>query len=258
MQKLRRPATYVLSRLYSTSHALYNTRKDPVQLGKILCDNHDPNKTALKYISSATKTLGIYEEVSFAQLRSLSSSIAQFLLENNLQPNGRVAVLLPKTIELFASSVGIWRAGGCYVPLFTAFAYEAIKHRVLDSGAKFIITDKENRHKLDQIPEIVNDPTMTIITVTSDSIIHNKKAKEFNFNEMYTTTSKTIINKSVLPQDNMILLYTSGTTGKPKAVQVPVHALNAFETYMNYSLYVEPNDIFWNVAGSYKYITLIF
>jgi acetyl-CoA synthetase len=262
-----RPTRYVIkrvsqfrsTRLYSQQHAIYRIGKQNVQLGQMLCDNHNPDKVALKYISTSPHATvpDIYDEMTFGQLQSLSNSIAQFLLDHHLEKGGRVAVLLPKTKELFASSVGIWRAGACYVPLFTAFAYEAIKHRVLDSGAKFIITDKANRSKLDKIPEIVNDPSMTIITVTSDAITNKTGAKEYNFNEMMTKTRpKHVINESIHPDNDIILLYTSGTTGLPKAVQIPAHSLNAFETYMSYSLFVEPNDVFWNIAGMFLLVVL--
>jgi acetyl-CoA synthetase len=228
------------------------SKDKPVRLGDLLCDRHDPSKVALKYISSTNpdaKILDVYKEITFNELRNLSANIAQFLKCHGLQKGDHVAVLLSKSIELFASAVGIWRVGGCYLPLFTAFASEAIKHRLLNSGTKFIITDKANRYKLDSIPDIINDPTVTIITVTNDKIVQDKKAKEYNFNEMYSfAPPKEILNEIYHADDNMILIYTSGTTGHPKGVAVPVYALNAFDTYMTYSLHVEPDDVFWNVA----------
>lgn len=55
-------------------------------------------------------------------------------------------------------------------------------------------------------------------------------------------------NTEVTGDDLFIMLYTSGTTGHPKGVEVPVRALAAFEGYMQFGLDLRPDDIFWNIA----------
>jgi acetyl-CoA synthetase len=46
----------------------------------------------------------------------------------------------------------------------------------------------------------------------------------------------------------MILLFTSGTTGNPKGVPIPVKCLASFEAYMRFGLDVRSDDVFWNMA----------
>ena len=48
--------------------------------------------------------------------------------------------------------------------------------------------------------------------------------------------------------DAFLLMSTSGTTGLPKGLNVPINALPAFEAYMRYCLDVRPDDVFWNIA----------
>eukprot|EP00696_Hemimastix_kukwesjijk_P014794 gnl/Hemi2/28842_TR9567_c0_g1_i1.p1 gnl/Hemi2/28842_TR9567_c0_g1~~gnl/Hemi2/28842_TR9567_c0_g1_i1.p1 ORF type:complete len:423 (+),score=116.43 gnl/Hemi2/28842_TR9567_c0_g1_i1:65-1333(+) len=52
----------------------------------------------------------------------------------------------------------------------------------------------------------------------------------------------------VTADDTLALMFTSGTTGSPKAVKVPVAALASFEMYMRDGLNVQDDDVFWNVA----------
>ena len=48
--------------------------------------------------------------------------------------------------------------------------------------------------------------------------------------------------------DPFILLYTSGTTGHPGGVEVPVRALAAFRAYLHFGLDLRPEDVYWNAA----------
>jgi len=63
------------------------------------------------------------------------------LASRGIGPGEVVAAMLPRTPELVATILGVWRAGAVYQPLFTAFGPKAVEQRLQTSGAKLVVTD---------------------------------------------------------------------------------------------------------------------
>src|SRR5690606_19097626 len=82
-----------------------------------------------------------------------SAQFARLLQARGVQPGDRVAGLLPRIPELLIVLLGTLRAGAVYQPLFTAFGPKAIEHRLRASGAKLVLTDIQNRAKLDEVAD---------------------------------------------------------------------------------------------------------
>lgn len=204
-----------------------------------LCDRHDQSKIALFYENSA----GEKRAYTYGELQELSRKFATVLRKLGVEKGQRVAILLPKGPELLISVLAVWRLGAVHVPLFTAFGPQAISYRVQNSGAQIVITDAENRTKLNK-PTAIDTSGIRIITVTPSSA----QSSDVHFwNELQTATPVSN-NADVTGDDLFILLYTSGTTGQPKGVEVPVKALASFEGYMRFGLDLREDDVFWNIA----------
>lgn len=213
---------------------LYNSAH--VDVAGLLCDRHDPQRRALNFESAA----GRVESLSYGELADKSRRFAHVLRGLGIEKGDRVALLLPKTPELLIAAVALWRLGAVYIPLFTAFGPEAVEVRVEDSGAKVILTDTANRPKLDGVRgrTIVNIDDRDGQGVGEDVPFHASLNRADPLDENTKTDGK----------DMLVLLYTSGTTGQPKGVKVPVHALATFESYMRFALDVREDDQFWNMA----------
>ncbi len=211
-----------------------------VQVAAVLCDAH---------VGSARRPALVYEgpngasaQLSYAELRERSTRFAGGLRELGVGVGDRVAVLLPKSPELVVALLGIWRLGAVHVPLFTAFGPEAVEYRVRSSGSRIAVTDAGNAAKLAGLREELEH----VVCVDAASIPSEQNWHDFA--RLGVAAGAPVEPATLRGDDLMTLLYTSGTTGQPKGVEVPVRALGHICSYMRYSLDVRPEDRFWNVA----------
>jgi acetyl-CoA synthetase len=201
------------------------------------CDRHvQPDKIALEYEDQA----GNRAAYTFAQLRDLSAQFANFLTAQGVGPGDVVGGMLPRIPELLITILGTWRAGAVYQPFFTAFGPKAIEQRLGTSKAKLMVTDPANRGKLDEVP---NAPKIAV--VSNGAAL---KAGDFDFTAELAKQSANFAPVLRRGSDLFALMSTSGTTGSPKGVPVPLKALLAFRVYMTDAIDLRLEDKFWNIA----------
>ena len=197
----------------------------------------DPNRVALRW-ECQDRTRG---SVTFAELQAQSAAVANLLAGRGIGPGDVVACLLPRVPELLAVALGTWRAGAVYQPLFTAFGPKAIEQRLGTSGAKLIVTDLANRAKLQDIAD-----TPAIAVVAGDGAALAPGDIDFRAElASQTTTFDPVLRRA---DALFLMISTSGTTGLPKAVPVPLSALASFHIYMRDAVDLRAGDVFWNIA----------
>src|SRR5699024_1348201 len=152
----------------------------------------------------------------------------------------RVATLMSKSADLVFTLVGIWRLGAVHMPLFTAFAWPAIEMRITGGDAKVIVSDADQRGKLEST-------TAPVVVVDLPSC---PDAREGDLDLATITDAEQPGRPAAVtgPDAGMVMLFTSGTTGAPKGAVVPVRALGAFHQYIETGLDVRADDMFWNGA----------
>lgn len=212
--------------------------EDGINAAVECCDRHcTPGRVALRWEGQD----GTSAQLTFEELRERSCQFANFLVSIGIEPGDRVAGLLPRVPELLVVILGTWRAGAVYQPLFTAFGPKAIEYRVGSSEARLIVTDIENRHKLD---EVENCPAVMTIAREAGSA----PTGDHDFHETLTRFAPTFQSVLRTGQDACMMLFTSGTTGLAKGVVVPHKALMAIHMYMRYAVGLRPDDNYWNIA----------
>ncbi|MCO7520331.1 MULTISPECIES: AMP-binding protein [unclassified Pseudomonas] len=173
---------------------------------------------------------------TFEQLQALAARFANVLKNQGVRAGDRVAGLMPRTPELLVTILATWRLGAVYQPLFTAFGPKAIEHRLEHSHAKVVVTDRHNRPKLD---EVLGCP----ITVTVGAA-----AGELDFHQALEKADSVCAPVMRRGDDPFLLMFTSGTTGPAKPLEVPLRAIVAFQGYMRDAVGLRADDNFWNLA----------
>ncbi|MEH2023897.1 acyl-CoA synthetase [Nostoc sp.] len=134
---------------------------------------------------------------TYRDLLHTSSQIATGLLQNaeDLQEQ-RVAFLIPPGFEYVATQWGIWRAGGIAVPLCISHPQPELEYVITNSGASIIIAHPNFEGIL---RSLATEQNLRFI-LTSETLPHNRHLPQINITR------------------RALILYTSGTTGKPKGV----------------------------------------
>ena len=202
------------------------------------CDRHaGQGRTALRFVSPD----GQVQSFSFDEIAGMSARMANLLTEAGIGAGDVVAGLLPRTPDLLATILGVWRAGAVYQPLFTAFGPKAIEQRIGASGAKLIVTDTANRPKLD---DVADAPRVATIAPDRGAI----PSGDIDFLAAMARQGTSFDPVPRKGSDPMMLLFTSGTTGAPKGVVVPISALLSFAVYMRDAIDLREGDTYWNIA----------
>lgn len=224
--------------LQTAANALLNGSLTALNACDECCDRHaNGNKVALYWQSKD----GEKKQFSFEDLKRYSSQFANFLKSKGVERGDRISGLLPRNIELIITILAAWRIGAVYQPLFTAFGPKAIEHRVQLAKSKFVVTDLTNRPKLDEV-----EGCPAIISVSENG--HDLASGDLNFwNEVNAQSDQCDLVMMNI-DDPFLLMFTSGTTGLAKPLEVPLKALIAFGLYMQNAVGLTEDDAFWNIA----------
>jgi acetyl-CoA synthetase len=212
-------------------------------LAKLLCDSHDPDATAFTVVHEDFSS----EPLTYGQLRERSERIAAGLAELGVGTGDAVATLMGKSAEYLATLVGIWRLGAVHVPLFTAFAPPAIAMRLASSRAKVVVTDSGQRAKLDVVAGSGEAPSWRAVHLRSRPGAELSPG-DIDFGELVSSTRPAPDAVAVGGRGDVVRMYTSGTTGRPKGVVIPVAAMATWQLYLELGLYVTEDDIYWCAA----------
>ncbi len=204
-------------------------------IGVDVCDKwaeRKPSRPAITFLQNN----GEIQNYSFGDLKKLSNQFCNFLKSLGIKRGDRIGISLPQCPETAIGHIAAYKCGAIAIPLFNLFGPSALAHRLLDSGAKCVLTDAQGVKKLSEIlPEL---PNLEFIISIDDG---SKSA--LNFYEGLETGSVEFEPVRTKAEDPALIIYTSGTTGQPKG------ALHAHRVLLGHLPGVEISHDFFPKSG---------
>ncbi len=218
---------------WAASFAALGWRADgPVNLGWTLADRHgESGRVALRWFGRD----GRAREVAFDELTEATGRFANLLRALGVGKGDRVAGYMPRVSETVVAMLGTWKVGAVYVPIFTGFGPEAIAYRVDHSGARVLCTHEDYRQGL-PAPLPCGARIVTVGGQGGDDV---------DFESAMAARPDRFEPTPCRRGDPAVLLYTSGSTGPPKGVQIAANFPLAVHPYIRYGIDLRPDDVFW-------------
>lgn len=208
-----------------------------------VCDAHaeDKSKVAI-FHEDGTGQKG---KITFWELKNLTNRLANYLQSQGLNKGDRVAICMSQRSETIIAHIAAWKLGCVSMPLTVLFGPDGLKYRLEHSGAKVAIVEDTVLGALREIKHNLKD--LKKILVVGDVKLEED---EIYLGEAMAGMSRKFDPVELDPDDNMVLIYTGGTTGDPKGVvhrhswifRGPGH----FAALCNAE--IRPGDVFWNPA----------
>ena len=154
--------------------------------------------------------------VTFAELRAEANRVANGLRALGLERGDRVALCLPMAPEILPVLYGCLKAGLTVVPIFAGFGPGAIATRISDSGARLLFTAAHLERRGRILPLLEKMPRTMEHTIVLGSARQHLEPRHLAWDDFLEGQSTEALTASMASEDRAIILYTSGTTGKPK------------------------------------------
>ncbi|MEC4848152.1 MAG: acetate--CoA ligase [Nitrosarchaeum sp.] len=183
--------------------------------------------------------------------------LANVLKSLGVKKGDRVTIYLPMIPELPISMLACARIGATHTVIFSGFSAAAIKDRIEDSKSKIVITADGGyrRGNVIKLKEIIDDAINTLDFVQNIIVVERTKnkitlsSKDKLWNQLMENASDVFPAEKLDSAHPLYILYTSGTTGKPKGV---LHGTGGYLTHLHstfkWAFDIKDSDVFFCTA----------
>ena len=145
----------------------------------------------------------IETEISYLELHQESNRLANTFSDFGVEKGDRVILFIGKSLIFVIAHFALQKIGAIAVPLNPGFKKSEMQYLLQDADAKLILTEPEKENLIKEI-----DPKLTTLVI--DTQIPYQKL------DFFRTAPEELTEVDINPDDPGLIVYTSGTTGKPK------------------------------------------
>lgn len=149
------------------------------------------------------------KEVTYLELKNICERVALALYKRGFRKGDRIAIMLPNRLEYVIAFFSIQRLGGIAVQVNPLYQPAELDHILRDSESKGLIAFQEQKEKIEKI-----GLSNKVIFISADQ----ECEEEDNLHNWIAKVNSELLHKDLQPDELAFLAYTSGTTGRPKAV----------------------------------------
>ncbi len=222
-------------------------------------DRHVENglgdKVAYHWIGEPGET----RTITYADLQVETSKAANALLELGIRKGDRVAIYMPMIPELPIAMLACARIGAPHTVVFGGFSAEALGGRIEDCGAKLVITADGGWRRGKKVPlkphadeAVAGSPTIEHVLVVDrlkDGASTMEPGRDVWWHDIVDRQSADCPPVPVDSEHMLYLLYTSGTTAKPKGILHTSAGYLLGTAFTHWAVFdIKPDDVYWCAA----------
>src|SRR5499427_2095906 len=162
----------------------------------------------------------VRSSVTYVALLDRTGKLAGHLADNGIVPNDTVAIMLPNSVQWVEACFAITRAGAIGVPISYDATENEISYRLTDANCKAVFTTAERGDLFAKLK--ASAPNLKTLIVTDRG---QCSADALRYSRLIDSTAKSLPRDPASLHEPMYILYTSGTTGRAKGVQLTVHGM---------------------------------
>ena len=150
--------------------------------------------------------------LTYRELHERSMAVARFFRHNGLNPGDRVLIWLPNVTDAMVLAYATWWVGGVFVPLNTRFSVPDLLAVLDDAQPRFLFALADDRARLEEKGIQISSPVFWVGDTRGDEL------NLVRIVQSYSGLTEPLAMEPRWDHEAALLMYTSGTTGRPKGV----------------------------------------